>query len=430
MALFFYNIFLLLYAASARVLSLFNPKVKLWVEGRRHWRQQWQEKLQRAGIGPHDTVVWMHASSLGEFEQGRPLLEAIRHEDAAVKLVVTFFSPSGFEARKHYAGADVVGYLPFDNKQDASRFVAMLRPSLVLWIKYEYWYYTLQAIKQQQIPVLLVSGIFRPDQPFFQWYGSLHRKMLGYFSHLFVQNEESAALASRMLDSGKVTVSGDTRFDSVLEVARNWQPNRLVESWLGDAQQVIVAGSTWSQDEEEIVHYARTNPQVKWIIAPHNLEQNVLADTLKLFHNPVQYSQLEAGNAPSNPAIPNVLIIDNVGMLRYLYNYGSICYVGGGFTGDGVHNVLEAAVYAHPVIHGPEYDKYIEAVGLIEAGGSFEFESGLELETLLGKLWSDKQLMTMASTAAGHFVKTQAGAASRILQWIQLNRLLTKSKNR
>jgi 3-deoxy-D-manno-octulosonic-acid transferase len=344
--------------------------------------------------------------------------------------VVTFFSPSGYEARKQYAGADVLGYLPFDNQQDAHQFVAMIHPALVLWIKYEYWYYTLRCLRDLQIPVLLVSGIFRPDQPFFRWYGNLYRQMLGFFTHLFVQNEESAALASRIIDSNKISISGDTRFDSVLEVARNWQPNVLVEKWLADAQKVVVAGSTWSQDEEEIVHYARTNPQVKWIIAPHNLEANVLADTLRLFQHPLRYSQLVAGIAASNTALANVLIIDNIGMLRYLYNYATVCYVGGGFTGDGVHNVLEAAVYAKPVIHGPEYEKYIEAVGLLESGGSFEFESGLELEELLGKLWNDKQLLTITGAAAGQFVKTKAGAAARILQWIQLNRLLTRSKNR
>lgn len=372
----------------------------------------------------------MHASSLGEFEQGRPLIESIRRDYPGAKLVVTFFSPSGYEARKHYTGADVLGYLPFDNKHDARQFVAMIHPSLVLWIKYEYWYYTLSAISQQKVPLLLVSGILRPDQPFFRWYGSLYRQMLGYFSHLFVQNEESAGLACSIIDKDKVTVSGDTRFDSVLEVARNWQPNKLVEGWLANAEQVVVAGSTWSQDEEEIVHYARTNPRIKWIIAPHNLEPNVLADTLQLFQQPVLFSQLVAGLATANPALPNVLIIDNVGMLRYLYNYASICYVGGGFTGDGVHNVLEAAVYGKPVIHGPEYEKYIEAVGLLEAGGSFEFESGLELEALLSKLWNNKQMITLASTAASNFVKKNAGASACILQWIQLNRLLTNSKNR
>ncbi|HSR39246.1 MAG TPA: glycosyltransferase N-terminal domain-containing protein [Phnomibacter sp.] len=430
MGLLIYNTFLLLYGAAARLLSLFSPKTKLWVEGRRQWKRQWQEKLQQAGIGPGDTVVWMHASSLGEFEQGRPLIEALKREHPGTRIVVTFFSPSGYEARKHYTGADVLGYLPFDNQRDARHFVAMIHPALVLWIKYEYWYYILRILRDQQIPVVLVSGIFRAGQPFFRWYGALHRQMLGFFSHLFVQNEESATLASRIIDSNRISISGDTRFDSVLEVARNWQPNALVEKWLADAQKVVVAGSTWSQDEEEIVHYARTNPEVKWIIAPHNLEQNVMNDTLRLFQHPVQYSQLAAGNAAANPALPNVLIIDNIGMLRYLYNYATVCYVGGGFTGDGVHNVLEAAVYAKPVIHGPEYEKYIEAVGLLEAGGSFEFESGLELEELLGKLWNDKHLITIAGSAAGQFVKTKAGAADRILQWIQLNRLLTRSKNR
>ena len=429
LALPLYRFFLLLYAAAARLLAPFSPKVKRWVLGRQGWRQQWQHKLAEAGIGAQDEVIWMHASSLGEFEQGRPLLDHMRQTYPHARFVVTFFSPSGYEVRKQYPGAHAIGYLPFDHPKAAGEFTDLLQPKLVLWIKYEYWYYTLQAIHSRGIPLLLISGIFRPGQPFFTWYGGLHRRMLSFFSHLFVQHEAAASLVSAVVGASRVTVAGDTRFDSVCETAEHWQAFPAVEHWLAGAARVVVAGSTWPSDEEEIVHYAKANPGVKWIIAPHNLDPRDREDTLRLFQHPLTYSRLVQGDAGQAP-LENVLIIDNVGMLRYLYRYAHISYVGGGFTGDGVHNVLEAAVYGTPVIHGPEYAKFAEATGLLEAGGSFVITNSLELESLLEKLWQQPALLQQAGDAAASFVQKNAGATRRVLQWIQENRLLTSSKKR
>lgn len=406
-----------------------NPKARKWVLGRHGWERKWKEKLQAADITAGQTLVWMHAASLGEFEQGSPLIEEIKKQYPGVKVVITFFSPSGYEVRKNYAGADVVGYLPFDGPLTAPAFVKMLEPSLVIWVKYDYWYYTLQAIYRRQIPLLLISGMFRPSQPFFKWYGKLHREMLQFFSHLFVQNDNAVALLKGVVKDDKVTVSGDTRFDAVLRLAENWQPNELVAKWLKQSPLTVVAGSTWPSDEEEMVHFIKSRPDIKWIIAPHNLEEDMLQDTLQLLEQPTRYSQL-GKERQETPALSNVLLIDNVGMLRYLYKYGTVCYLGGGFTGSGIHNVLEAAVYGKPVIHGPEFSKYAEATGLLEAGGSFVVSSALTLESKLEELLGNPEKCADAGSKAESYVRQQAGAASAIMLWIQANLRFTNEKNR
>jgi len=300
---------------------------------------------------------------------------------------------------------------------------------LVIWVKYEYWYYTLKSIAYKQIPLLLVSGIFRESQPFFKWYGGLHREMLSFFSHFFVQTTEAEKLIEPFISTEKITVAGDTRFDTVIEVANNWQANPLVEQWLDGEKTVIVAGSTWPSDEEELVHFAKTNPEVKWVIAPHHVDADSMKDTQLLFSQPTLYSQLSS-NPNRKPTIPNVLIIDNVGMLKYLYNYGTICYIGGGFTGDGIHNVLEAAVYGKPIIHGPEFSKFPEAQGLLDAEASVVINSALELEKELLQMLSSENTINEMGKAATTFVHQHAGATASILRFIQENRLFTSEKKR
>lgn len=412
LSVFIYSLAMGLYHLSAHLLSPFNSKARAWVLGQRTVWAHWHSQLQQ--LPANRPRVWMHCSSLGEFEQGRPVLEAIRRQSPDAMLLVTFFSPSGYEVRKHYPGADAIGYLPLDHPMLAARFVQLLKPDLVLWVKYEYWFYTLRALHRQQVPILLVSGMFRPNQPFFKWYGQLHRRMLTWFTHVFVQTAAAQKLVTPLLPASAVSLAGDTRFDSVLDTAAHWQPAVAVEQWLNGATRVLVAGSTWPADEEEMSHAANADNSIRWIIAPHHVDPASLADTCKLFQRHVRLSQLSQES--DNQC--NVLIVDNVGMLRFLYQYGQICYVGGGFTADGIHNVLEAAVYGKPVIHGPEYSKFPEAEGLLTAGGSAVIESALELEALLKKLWNEPGYREQMGTAAAKYVNESAGATQRVLKLI------------
>lgn len=415
---FLYNSFVLLYATAIGVASLFNPKAKKWIRGRK------QQKGSMDHISFRHPLVWMHCASLGEFEQGRPVLELLKSRYPSAGFVVTFFSPSGYEVRKDYAGADQVLYLPLGTKATARRFIEKLSPDLVLWIKYEYWYHYLQCLHEKKIPVLLISGIFRKDQPFFRWYGSLHREMLHHFRHLFLQDKGSAELLKPIIPDGQHSISGDTRFDRVLEITRNSRQIPIAKTF-SKGFFTIVAGSTWDDDEVELVHFVKANPEVRLILAPHHVEEDRLLEIEKLFPSTLRFSVL---NNPthSGPAVPEaqVLIIDNIGMLSVLYKYAQVAYVGGGFGDDGVHNVLEAAVYGVPVVFGPVYEKYREAVGLLEAGGGFSIESALELEELLTELMTDQEKRTNSGRKAREFVINNAGATASVISFIEKNRYL------
>jgi 3-deoxy-D-manno-octulosonic-acid transferase len=367
-------------------------------------------------------TIWVHCSSLGEFEQGRPLIELIKKQNPAFKILLTFFSPSGYEIRKDYKNADWIYYLPMDSPSNAKRFLDIVQPHLILFVKYEFWYYYLNEIKKRQIPLLLVSGIFRQNQPFFAWYGNFHRNMLCCFTHIFVQNETSVTLLTNIGFKQHISISGDTRFDRVIEIADGFEPITLIENFVAE-NQVIVAGSTWTEDDEELDHYANTHPEIKFIIAPHDIEEDRIKECLLLYKNSILFSQLNSEQA--NLENTNVLIIDNIGMLSKLYRYATICYVGGAFGEDGVHNVLEAAVYSKPVVFGPEYDKYIEAVELIDTGGGFSIESAVELEKVLDSLLKEDELYRQTSFKAGNYVKNRSGATKKIQQYLYENRLLT-----
>ncbi len=425
-----YNLFLRLFALAFRIAALFNNKARLGVRGR---KDIFEKIRANAGTRSHQTV-WMHCASLGEFEQGRPVLELLKQKYPGITIVLTFFSASGYEAMKNYKGADHIYYLPMDNLSNAKKMVETLNPSLVLWVKYEFWYYYLHEFKKRNIPVLLVSGIFRTNHPFFKWYGGMWRKMLKCFTHFFVQNETSGNLLAGLGIRENVTVSGDTRFDRVIEIAEKFEPVPLIEKFCGDSK-ILVAGSTWEDDEAELIHYVRSNPQIKFIIAPHEIDSENLKDVKKEFANSIFYSELLTGNKQTTDEqlknkeaqqiSPNVLIIDNVGMLSRLYHYGHITYVGGGFGADGVHNVLEAAVYGKPVIYGPEFEKYPEAIGLFDCGGGITIQNALELEEVLNELWADESLLTAKGEAAKNYVCSNAGASNKIVQYIQEKRLLT-----
>jgi len=416
-----YRIFIWLYPKLAWLLGFSNQKARAWVEGRKGLFK----KLSAAFHKNTSPVIWMHCASLGEFEQGLPVLENLKQQYPGHTVLLTFFSPSGYEVRKNYKGADHIFYLPMDSPLHASRFLNIVQPSLVLFVKYEFWYYYLHEVNQRNIPLVLVSGIFRKDQLFFKWYGGRGRKMLSFFSYFFVQNRASFELLQSLGYKEQVMISGDTRFDRVISIANSFQPIEVIDHFCKD-KTTIVAGSTWTEDDEELDHFANTNPSIKFIIAPHAVEEERLKECLFLYKRSMLYSvyakALQTG--AGIPAGINVLIIDNMGMLSRLYHYATICYIGGGFGDDGIHNALEAAVYTKPVVFGPEYDKYFEADGLIDAGGAFSIEDALELEKLLHQLLENRNRYDTAAKAAGEYVKNNAGAAGKVIQYIQENRLL------
>lgn len=434
-SIFFYTFFLWLYKTGLSIVSLWNPKAKQWLQGRKNILG----KINELNIYNQGRVIWMHCSSLGEFEQGRPVIERLKKQDDRNRIILTFFSPSGYEIRKDYKGADYIFYLPMDSKKNATNFIDIVNPKLVIWVKYDYWFYYLHELKKRNIPTLLISANFLPDQSFFKWYGRLHRKMLDCFTHLFVQTKESKDLLVTLGISENVSISGDTRFDRVIEIAEQFEPISIISQFCGDGR-VIVAGSTWEEDEEELDHYANTHPDIKFIIAPHEIDEAHLKDMENLFHNSIRYSVLakamagdrspiteKHGQRPSvnDQRLPNVLIIDNIGMLARLYQYAAIAYVGGGFGDDGVHNVLEAAVYGRPVVFGPVIEKYVEAMELVESGGGIVIDSALEAETMFNRLFTNSEEYQFSCKASKEYVFSKRGATEIIIQFIQENLLLT-----
>lgn len=418
-----YQLFVFLYPKAAWLLGWKNEKAKKWVKGRKGIFKS----LSTYFFQQKAPVIWVHAASLGEFEQGRPIIEAIKKSYPHYKILLTFFSPSGYEVRKNYPLADHVSYLPMDSARNANRFFNIVQPSLILFIKYEFWHYYCKEAAERKIPLLLVSGIFRETQIFFQWYGGFYRQILQNFTQLFVQDDESALLMKQLGFADKTILSGDTRFDRVIEIVAQFEPIPIIETFCNGFT-TIVAGSTWTEDEEELDHFVNHHPNIKCIIAPHEIEAERLKECLRLYKNAILYSEYEQAinKGEPLPKDPQVLIMNNYGMLTRLYHYASICLVGGGFGGDGVHNVLEAAVYGKPVIIGPVYDKYKEAVDLVENGGCIEVENALELEEQMNILLDPQQTRYADSAkAAKEYVYSNAGATSKILDYIQAKRLLT-----
>lgn len=364
----------------------------------------------------------MHCSSLGEFEQGKPLLESIRHRYPHYFILLTFFSPSGYEVRKNDPVADHICYLPMDRPYTAQKFLNIVQPSLVLFVKYEYWFYYLNEIKERDIPLLLISGVFREDQPFFKWYGGFYRKMLECFSHLFVQNEASLSRLEQIGYAHKASISGDTRFDRVIQIANASTSFELIEQFCSNYP-VIIAGSTWTEDDEALDHFVNHHPNIRFIIAPHDIDKDRLKECEQLYTHTIRYSLLK--EKKQVPDGVNVLIMDNMGMLSSLYRYASIAYIGGGFGDDGIHNALEAAVFNKPLVFGPVYDKYTEAIELVEREAAYSIEDALELEEQLTSLLNDPALLEHAGKAAGAYVQEKSGACYKIMDYIQANRLLT-----
>lgn len=401
-----YNLFIQLYRAAAHVVALFSPKAQKWVSGRKNWKASL-----RSTIPGNKPVIWMHCASLGEFEQGRPVFEQLKTLYPDHFFLLTFFSPSGYEVRKNYAMADLVVYLPFGGRKTASDFLDIVKPVMVIWVKYEYWYHYLRQLRERNIPVYLISAIFRPSQPFFKFYGGLHRKMLNCFAHLFVQDEQSLQLLKTVLPEEKITVCGDTRFDRVIQIAEGFSPLPEIEDFI-NGRRVLVAGSTWQEDIEVIDHFANTRKDICFIIAPHETDLETIVSIKALIPAAIAYSIYLKFRETSN-----VLVIDNIGMLSKLYHYADICYIGGGF-GNGIHNTTEAAVYGKPLIFGPNYKKFREAVDMVKQRAAFPVNSALEFEAAMEELLENGPLLRSASEAAGKYVMNQKGATRKILEKI------------
>lgn len=388
------------------IASCFNKKVKKMWAGERQ-----AIKVLREKVDPNARYIWFHAASLGEFEQGRPLMEYLRKTHPEYKILLTFFSPSGYEVRKNYEGADIICYLPLDTIRNARRFLRAIKPVMAFFIKYEFWYNYLHILQHRGVPTYSVSSIFRPDQIFFQWYGKGYGRVLKCFTHFFVQNIESKNLLAK-LDIHDVEVVGDTRFDRVLQIKEASKQLPIVEKFTENTSKVFIAGSSWLPDEEVFLKYFNLHKDWKLIVAPHVIGEDHLAQIFELLkgRHVVRYTEATEENVKD----AEVLIIDCFGLLSSIYHYGTISYVGGGF-GVGIHNVLEAAVWDIPVIFGPNNKRFQEAQGLIMAGGGFEINDYQSFRDLMMRFETDEMFLQTSKKHAGEFVKGRAGATEKIM---------------
>jgi 3-deoxy-D-manno-octulosonic-acid transferase len=393
------------------VIGLFNPKARLWAKGRRQWRLRLKEwRAQHSG-----EVIWMHCASLGEFEQGRLVLEVLRAKHPRKKLLLTFFSPSGYEVRKHYNGVDGVFYLPADTSSNARDFISILQPSMVLMVKYEYWPNFFLSSKQQGIPLYIISGIFREDQRFFGLFTGFWRSVLASVNHFFVQNESSVKLL-HAIGFTNVTLAGDTRFDRVVQLAHQPKALDFLETFKGSGV-LMVGGSTWPADEEILLKWLSAAPvNAKLVVVPHEVGKESILRLSRLFPNAALWSQRETNSVTT----ARVLIVDEIGWLSSIYAYADVCWIGGGF-GTGIHNTLEAAVWNKPVVFGPRHQKFDEAVGLIACGAALGARDVPAALQILQKLAVDAGMRSRMGRQAGVFVEQGAGATAKILNELELN---------
>lgn len=411
-----YSILIHFYAFIVALIAPFHRKARLMRMG------QWKtNRILREKIDRNAKYIWFHASSLGEFEQGRPMMEQIKASYPEYKILLTFFSPSGYEVRKNYAGADVICYLPFDTPFRVKKFLNLANPVMAIFIKYEFWGNYLGELKKRGIPTYIISAIFRQEQLFFQWFGAPYRKMLHCFTHLFVQDNRSQELLAEY-GIENVTVCGDTRFDRVLDVrnqARDLpQVDRFVKQGQNEKTFTLIAGSSWPQDEDIFIPYFNAHPEMKLIIAPHEIHQEHLTYIESLLKRP----SIRLSEAMQNETFlegKDCLIVDSFGMLSSIYRYGTIAYIGGGF-GAGIHNTLEAAVYGIPVLFGPRYQKFKEARDLIKVGGGFSVVSKEEFGAKMDELLTYPEVLDAVGKSAGEFVSGNAGATQQIMKEINL----------
>lgn len=410
--MFVYNLVVLLYGLVIRIASLNNYKAKLWVKGRNNWRITLEEKISKI---KSEKKIWVHCASLGEFEQGRPLIEAIRKKYPQYKIVLTFFSPSGFEASKNYEYAEVITYLPLDTKSNARDFMTIVKPQMAIFIKYEFWINFLNALKSFNTPSYLVSAVFKDHHPFFKWYGKIFVRSLEAFKMLFVQEKHSKELL-QAIGYTNVEICGDTRFDRVLEIKQNFTPIPEIEKFKGSAK-LILAGSTWPGDEDLMIEAFKklNDPNVKLVFAPHEIKKNSIDDLQrKLKTNGIKYCVFTEGI--ENDC--NMLILNTIGLLSRAYSYADLAYVGGGFN-DGIHNILEPAVYFIPVaFFGANYQKFNEAVDLVNLQGALNVLNAEELHQHWQKVLQNTSEKERISFVLQAYFRSNSNVTSKVMSVI------------
>lgn len=408
---FAYDLLVRLVGFFLNIAAAFSGKLKLFVGGRKNVFDTLTDSISKA-----DKTIWFHAASLGEYEQGLPVMEAIRKRYPSHKIVLTFFSPSGYEVRKNTTAADVTVYLPLDTKTNAKRFLALVHPELVFFIKYEYWPNYLREVKRQNIPAYLISGIFRENQVFFKWYGHFYRSALDAFDHFFVQNQSSKDLLAK-LKKYNATVSGDTRFDRVAAILEKDNSLDFISEFKTQTLTIVV-GSSWPKDENLLVRYINNSTGVKFIIAPHNIKGQQITDLENsISKKTVLFSEKDGKKLDDF----DVFIIDTIGILTKIYSYADIAYVGGGFGNPGVHNILEPATFGVPVVIGPNYDHFAEATALVNNGGCISISNQSELDETLDSLIQNEDIRHEKGHICGTFIQMNKNATQIILKHLEQN---------
>ena len=404
--MFLYDIGVALYARIVAFVALWNKKAKQFAEGRKNIF----ERMAQA-ISADDRVVWMHVASLGEFEQGRPILEEIRSKYPDRKILLTFFSPSGYEIRKNYAGADYIFYLPVDTPSNVTRFLDIAHPELAVFVKYEFWVNYLNELKRRGIRSYLVSAIFRPNSVFFRTYGTMWREALDAFEQMFVQNEESRELL-HSIGFDNAIVAGDTRFDRVASIAKAAKPVEMVAAFKGDSK-LFVAGSTWGPDEDILLPLINANPDIRFVIAPHEMEESRINKILQSVRGGAKrYTECDAQTDFSST---QMLVLDTIGILSSVYGYATWSYIGGGF-GVGIHNTLEAATFGLPIAFGPKYEKFKEARDMVALGAATSVTSAEELATWFAPLRDDEAYLSKVSAIAKDYIAKNQGATALFMK--------------
>lgn len=406
----FYNIAIFLYALIVRIISPFHQKARKMIVGHKH-----AYKILKSEVDPNAWYIWFHAASLGEFEQGRPIIEDIKKKYPQYKILLTFFSPSGYDVRKDYPLADIVCYLPFDKKRNVKKFLKLIQPQMAIFIKYEFWYNYVNQLCKRNIPVYMVSAIFRKDQFFFKWYGKNMRRIFPKYKYICVQDENSAQLLET-INVRNVKICGDTRFDRVVDIQKQAKKLDLVEAFARKAAEeketILVAGSSWPKDEDVFVSYFNITTDLKLIIAPHEIDEAHLKYIESNLQRPhIRYSRATWDDMSKYDCI----IVDCFGVLSSIYRYGQIAYVGGGF-GVGIHNILEAAVYSIPVIFGPNFKKFREAQELIECGGAYSITDYQTFRGLMDEFLQYNNILKSAGNNAGDYVISNTGVVGRVME--------------
>ncbi len=406
--IFLYDLAIQFYWFAIRISSLFHPKAKQFIAGRKNLFNEIKNIIKE-----QDYIVWMHCASVGEYEQGRPVIEKLKAENQNCKVVLSFFSPSGYAQRKNISDADYIFYLPIDTKNNAAKFISVLKPQLAIFVKYEFWFHHLNELKKKNIPVVLISGIFRREQLYFKWFGKPFLSVIKSFNKIFTQDINSLELLNEFGFNNAV-LSSDTRFDRVLQVRNNAKQFPEIEKFCGD-EKIIIAGSTWPEDEKILIQFIQQqkNSELKWIIAPHEISEKHISNLInQLGEKAIRFSQIQKATIENQ-----FLVIDNIGMLSSIYRYGTIAYVGGGF-GKGIHNILEAAVLGIPVLFGPNYKKFREAKDLIQMQSCFSIRNEKEFHSKINQLLIDKKLYNQCSDGCTDYVKKNSGATEQIVKFL------------